>query len=329
MTHPDSLASDTKLGKGAAIGATAKLRARFFTPPAALAGCFTSFYLLEVELTQGELVEDWLHPEWAGLRFFFGGAPHTQRGDGSWLTDTPFTATGPSCHPVRFRLPATRMWGVGLLPLGWAHFMDAPAALLADSVSDGMTHPNFARFAPLRAGLDAAEGCEEQQAAAIGAFFLARLRPARAAERIAAVHAALIDPELHSAAELAARANVTQRTLERLCARYFGFSPQLLIRRQRMMRTLSAFMLADRAQWSQVIDGNYTDHAHFTHEFSAFMRMCPSEYAAMDHPILSAFIAERARVLGSPVQTLDPPRTAPECAGVTLGPPIANGAVRP
>ena len=283
------------------------LRARFFAPPAELAGCFTSFYLLEVDLADGERVEDYLHPEWAGIRFFFGALPETQRRDGTLLTNTPFSATGPSSSPVRFRMPATRLWGIGLLPLGWARFMEVPAASLADSVNDGMTHPAFAHFVPLYEELRGANVADDGQAEIIAAFFLARDRQVRGAARIAAVHEALVDPEIRGPAELADRAGVTQRTLERLCARYFGFAPQLLIRRQRMMRTLSAFMLADRAIWSQVIDVHYTDHAHFTHEFHAFMHMSPSEYAAMDHPILSAFMAERARIMGSPVQTLDSP----------------------
>lgn len=284
------------------------LRARFFAPPAGLAGCFTSFYFVEVDLVGGEPLEDYLQPEWANLRFFFGGLPETEQHDGAVLKDTVFTATGPSSCPVHFRAPATRLWGIGLLPLGWAKFMDVPAASLADSVNDGMTHPAFAHFRPLYEELRATNADEAGQAEIISAFFVARDRPVRSAWQIAAVHEALVDPEIHGAAELAARANMTQRTLERLCARYFGFTPQHLIRRQRMMRTLSAFMLADRASWSQVIDLHYTDHAHFTREFHAFMRMSPSEYAALDHPVLSAFMAERARIMGSPVQTLDRPR---------------------
>lgn len=283
------------------------LRVRFFAPPAELAGCFTSFYFVEFDPPGGAPLEDWLQPEWAGLRFFFGGQPETERPDGSLLTDTPFTATGPSSRPVHFRAPATRLWGMGLLPLGWAKFMDEPAAALANTVNDGMAHPAFARFIPLYQELRATNVAEAEQAEIISAFFLARDRPVRNAAQITAVHEALVDPAVHGAAELAARANITQRTLERLCARYFGFTPQLLIRRQRMMRTLAAFMLADRSSWSQVIDMNYTDHAHFTHEFHAFMHMRPSEYAALDHPILAAFMAERARVMGSPVQTLDRP----------------------
>ena len=290
---------------------TQNLRARFFAPPAQLAGCFTSFYLLEVDLAGGERVEDRLHPEWGNLRFFMGGFPETERRDGPWLTDTPFTATGPSSCPTRFNLPTTRMWGIGVLPLGWAKFMDSPAKELADTVSDGLAHPAFAQFIPLYQAIRGANVDVETQAAMISDFFLARDRPVRNAAQIAAVHEALVDPEVHSAIELAQRANITHRTLERICARCFGFAPQHLVRRQRMMRTLSAFMLTERTTWSQVIDLHYTDHAHFTHEFHAFMRMSPSDYAGLDHPILAAFMAERARVMGSPVQTLDRPGARP------------------
>ena len=283
------------------------LRARFFAPPAELAGCFTSFYLLEVDLAQGERVDDCLHPEWGNLRFFTGGRPETFRRDGSVLAGTPFSATGPSSGPTWFSLPATRMWGVGLLPLGWAKFMDASAKALADTVNDGMTHPAFTRFVPLYDALRSSNLEDEGQAAILSEFFLARDRPVRNAPQIAAVHEALVDPGVHRAAELAERARVTHRTLERLCERCFGFSPQQLVRRQRMMRTLSAFMLTEKATWSQVIDLHYTDHAHFTHEFQAFMQMSPSDYAGLDHPILATFMAERARVMGSPVQTLDRP----------------------
>lgn len=287
------------------------LRARFFAPPEELAGCFTSFYHLEVEVEAGEVVEDCLHPEWGNLRFFFGGYPETIRPDGSVLTGTPFTATGPSSGPVGFRLSTTRMWGIGVLPLGWARFMDVTAQSLADTVSDGMTHAAFAAFVPLYKELRGTNRDLEGQAAIIGRFFLAHDRKTRSLARIAAAHSALVDTEVHSAGDLASRACLTPRTLERLCARYFGFAPQHLVRRQRMMRTLAAFMLADQASWSQVIDLHYTDHAHFTHEFHAFMGMSPREYAARDHPILAAFMAERARAIGSAVQTLDPPSRPP------------------
>lgn len=285
------------------------LRARFFAPPAQLAGCFTSFYLLEVEPGGGGSVADYLHPEWANLRFFLGGAPSSEIVGGATLRHTPFTATGPTSCPISFRVPATRMWGVGLLPLGWAKFMNAPASSLANTLSDGLQHPAFRHFEPLYETLRDAAADDDVQAAMLSDFFLARDRPVKHAAKIAAVHEALVDPEIRNSCDLAARAAISTRTLERLCARHFGFSPQMLIRRQRVMRTLSAFMLAEHKTWSQVIDVQYADHAHFTHDFHAFMRMSPSEYAALDHPVLSTFMTERARVLGSPVQTLDRPRS--------------------
>lgn len=283
------------------------LRARFFVPPTSLAGCFTSFYLLEVEPAGGGRVQDHLHPEWGNLRFFFGGRPDSEIAGGRTLRDTPFTASGPTSCPVSFRLPATRMWGVGLLPLGWAKFIGVSACSMANAVSDGLRHPAYAAFTPLYRALRDAPADDEAQAEIMCDFFLARDRPVKDAAKITAVHEALVDPEVHNSSDLAARAAISTRTLERLCARHFGFAPHLLVRRQRMMRTLSAFMLTERATWSQVIDLNYTDHAHFTHEFQAFMRMSPSEYAALDHPVLAAFMTERARVLGSPAQTLDRP----------------------
>jgi AraC-like DNA-binding protein len=286
------------------------LRARFFAPPAQLAGCFTSFYLLEVEPASGGRVEDYLHPEWGNLRFFLGPTPSSEVVGRETLSGTPFTASGPTSCPVSFRLPATRMWGVGLLPLGWAKFIGLPAYDLANCLNDGLRHPAYSAFVPLYHALRGAPADDEVQAAILGDFFLARDRQVKDAAKIAAVHEALVDPEVHSTCDLAARAAISTRTLERLCARHFGFSPQVLIRRQRMMRTLSAFMLSEHTTWSRVIDINYTDHAHFTHEFQAFMHMSPSEYAALDHPILGAFMAERARVLGSPVQTLDRPSVA-------------------
>ena len=67
-------------------------------------------------------------------------------------------------------------------------------------------------------------------------------------------------------------------------------------------------MLEPEASWSNVIDGHYHDQSHFVREFHAFMRSTPSEYAALPHPVLSAFMVERKRIWGSPVQTLDKPK---------------------
>ena len=115
--------------------------------------------------------------------------------------------------------------------------------------------------------------------------------------------------DLHSnvpAVETALR-DALERVLQPAIGPLLQTGRVLLLRRQRLMRSLAAFMLEPRASWSAVIDRHYHDQSHFVHEFHAFMGCTPSDYAAQPHPVLSAFMAERKRIWGSPVQTLDPP----------------------
>ena len=288
----------------------ASINARFFSPPEALAGCFTSFYHLDCSTGDAPYLEDMLQPEWGNLRLFLGPSPISQFRGGPVLRDAQFTATGPSSAPNNFQLPSTRMWGIGLLPLGWAKFVDLPASDFVNSQYDGSVHPAFARFRPLFERLNAGNGAdtEDEQVAIIRDFFLALDRPVRDAARIAAVHEALLDPALNDVGAMAERCGTNRRTLERICMRHFGFTPQLLMRRQRMMRSLAAYMTEHGARWSEVIDTNYHDQAHFSREFHAFMGMTPREYGAQAHPVLGAFMEARKQAMGSPVQTLDPPR---------------------
>ncbi|MEL7454759.1 MAG: helix-turn-helix domain-containing protein, partial [Pseudomonadota bacterium] len=98
------------------------------------------------------------------------------------------------------------------------------------------------------------------------------------------------------------------RTLERVCRRYFGFTPKRLMRRQRFTRSLTTYMLHRGALWTEAMDEEYHDQAQFTREFTEFMTMTPSKYASLDHPILTSFVEARARVWGSAAQALDRPR---------------------
>ena len=105
-----------------------------------------------------------------------------------------------------------------------------------------------------------------------------------------------------------------QRTVERACHRAFGFSPKLLLRRQRFMRSLSDFMLDPTLKWIGAIDSHYHDQAQFVRDFRQFIGMSPRQYAALPKPLIGAVMRERARFAGSAVQTLDGP------AGVSVSP---------
>ena len=94
-----------------------------------------------------------------------------------------------------------------------------------------------------------------------------------------------------------------ERSLERLCRRYFGFPPKLLLRRQRFLRTLAQFMFDTRLTWSKAIDGQYYDQAQFVRDFRSFMGMTPSEYADTPHPILEKIMALRFADQGAAPET--------------------------
>lgn len=285
------------------------VQARFFQPPPELRRYFTTFYLMELPAADSPAVADFLHPEWANLRFFDGPGPDARTQSGTMLRGTTFYATGPSSNSLHFEMaPPLRMWGVGLLPLGWAKFIHSDAGELADALVDGHVHPAFSDFRQLADGLFTGRPDPVMELIALTNFFLDRANlPVPDEERIIAIHTALIDPEVRTVAQLVERAGISQRTLERISHRAFGFAPKLLLRRQRFLRSLSDYVLDPSLKWIGALDSQYHDQAQFVRDFRQFMGMTPRQYAALPKPILGAFMRERARLTMQPVQGLDGP----------------------
>lgn len=291
--------------------AQCEIAVRFHAPPADLARFFTTLYRVEIVVPEGARVADALQPEWANLRFFAGDFPVSRSVAGDRVAGADFVATGPSSGPLDFTVGTTRLWGIGLLPLGWATFVGEPAHRAANRVFDGRQAPPFAAFVPLADDLAADPGREEAEYARLVRFFRHEApRHGDEDPRIAAIHAMLLEEDVGDVADMAERAGLTTRTLERLARRAFGFPPKLLLRRQRFMRSLANYMLDPQAGWSGSIDRGYYDQSHFVRDCHRFLGMAPSEYAAMGHPVMASFVRERHRLYGSAVQTLDRPSAA-------------------
>ena len=284
-----------------------QVRSEFYSPPSQFDGCFTTFYRLDLTVGNGGSVEDYLQPEWGNIRFFAGSTPTSRMPGSPTVSGARFSATGPSSRPAHFRLGSCQMWGIGFLPLGWSRFVDADASELANIICDGSTQPAFAKFEPLAEVLCDETIDPQSQFEAIVEFMDVQMRPSRDEEKIVRVHRSLVDAKLSNVSEFAELSGMSTRTLERVCRKYFGFTPKLLMRRQRFIRSLASYMLHHGSKWTDVMDEHYHDQAQFTREFHEFMTMNPSEYAALDHPVLSAFMEARARIWGSPAQALDDP----------------------
>ncbi len=288
--------------------ATAGVALRFFLPPERLRPFVTTLYHMEISGTEAEPVEDWLHPEWANLRIM----PERNVEAGIGTDPIAFTPravmTGPTSVATRFRAGNGRSWGIGLMPLGWARLTDSPASDYADRYADAETDPALARLRPLCACVRSPAGdLIEERDAMLAELELLLAKPAPREADILRAQEALTDPRIHSVSQFAGALGMSTRTVERFCSRVFGFSPQLLLRRQRFVRSLAKFMLDPSLRWIDTLDGHYHDQAHFVRDFKRFMTMSPSKYAKLPHPVLAAAAHARMAVAGEAMQVLQPP----------------------
>jgi AraC-like DNA-binding protein len=277
---------------------------RFYRLSEALQPYFTALYATSVECAPGVWVKDQLHPEWAALRFTEGPAPIACIGTGELSTQWPFVANGPTSKAIQFGVTRSRVWGLGLQPAGWSKFVDQPANGLSDETVDGCAHGAFALFRPIHDIVQGGSGDGDRIASGINDFLMRHVdRPVPHEAQILACQEAMRDPDIANVAELGERLAINRRSLERLCGRYFGFPPKLLLRRQRFLRSLAQFMLEPVDSWSAALDWQYYDQAQFVRDFRSFMGMAPRAYADLPHPILGKIMQQRMADQGAAPQT--------------------------
>lgn len=289
---------------------------RFALPREELRPFVTTYYYTEMRCSEREaLLEDYLHPEWPNLRFIEATGCESAIGEEELRSVPFFAATGPTSRPTRFRLGSGRMWGIGLMPLGWAALVEAPAGEYADRFVDALADPAFCAFHPLASALAREEGVFADGLAVIEDHMDRIVAGSEAGgvlagRSIRAINAALVDPEVATVAQLGERVGMSTRSLERLTRRAFGFTPKLLLRRQRFLRSLAHFMLDPSLKWLEALDCQYHDQAHFVRDFKRFMGMNPSDYARLDKPFLVAAARARMEIAGEAVQGLHRPEGA-------------------
>ena len=282
------------------------LRLHIVTPPRDLAPYVSLIYRTDVE--PGHVFEDLVPPEWANFRV--GRSPVYTAGPvaGPMMPVPPVILSGPTSRAVRLRIGEGRFWGIGLLPLGFAQFLGAPASDHADVHRDIATVPAAAKLQTLLEQLLADDlSVDDGATQIIGRLRALISQPLPQRDALVATHNAVLSDLSRSVASLAKEVGVSTRTLERFCRRSFGFNPQLLLRRQRFLRSLASFMIDPTMRWIDTIDSHYHDQAHFLRDFRSFMGMTPSEYAALDHPIASLAVQARRAAKVEAMQVLHKP----------------------
>ena len=279
-------------------------RMRYWRPAAALAPLVSGYHLYAVDPAPGTRQRDVFQPAWPSLRFTFG--------DGDWCIRQP----GERWKPVGRRSvfgPSSRVtWsesgrgltvGIGLRPRGWVHLTQALALAWADRVTEPANVFPFGLDELERSLADAAD--DAVVPTLFDSFLLDQAGPPDERTAIVgAVEAALLDPELTSVHALASQVGISTRSLERLSLRAFGFTPKLLMRRARFLRSLHAVADAPVAARATAIDPHYTDYSHFVRDAQHFLGMSPQAFLKLDTPLLKQSLALRRQVLGAPAQAL-------------------------
>jgi AraC-like DNA-binding protein len=296
----------TKLDHEAGGSGATTASVTYHLPAQALRGAVTTYYLVKV--TGPGTVWDQIFPEWPNFRLIlsgdweahFTGEPHQ-----------PVPTIGMSGALEKALWAggsAGVMVGVGLMPAGWPQLTTCPANLVTNRLAQ-LSEVIGPLADELYRRLKQADG-DEAIYAVLDEVLLSILTERPEAATVAAAHAALQDPQVQTVPDWAQAVGLSSRQLERFSNRYFGMSPKRLLRRQRLLRTLAAMRDASAGTWTQFLDAQFTDQAHFIHEFNYYMGLSPSAYLAREQPFMAEAWKRRKALLGSPVQVLQPPGAA-------------------
>jgi AraC-like DNA-binding protein len=171
-------------------------------------------------------------------------------------------------HVVRVLEGRGRVFGVTFRPGCFRPFLGTSVSTIT-----GRALPASAVFGP---GLPAGDQQEVEE------FLRARLpAPDPLAGQAAAIVALVqAEPQLTRVDELAARAGVGIRRLQRLFAEYVGLGPKWVIRRYRLHEVGERLASGMDIDWVRLAgELGYADQAHFIRDFTAVVGESPTRYA--------------------------------------------------
>jgi AraC-like DNA-binding protein len=275
---------------------------RFHVPNPTLQPLISSYYLLDFPPDMP--IRDQMLPEWGNIRLILSGKWIAELSPSQVEEVPPAVLVGFTSRSFTISSAGnSRIVGIGLLPKGWARLIGQDADMHADRMSD-LSSAFGAGSMDLWNRVNACTN-DAETAAVLDAFFLniISVRP-EAPKIMDAVLALLEDDTVTTVDAFANGLGLSPRQAARVSLKYFGFSPKLLLRRQRFLRAFSKLRHIKMGSWIDHLDVSYTDQSHFIREFRYFMRTSPGVYFASQHAILSKTTDLRQKALGAAVQGL-------------------------
>lgn len=258
-------------------GSSPLIDVEYRAPPVELSPYVSAFYLFS---TDEAGFQDLERADIAQLRFVLEGEGEVIFGTGVTQSMLPVSIMGPRTKATRVNVrgPA-RLFGVGLLPAGWAAFTGLHADKHVNSILDGaeLLGPELH---DVRRQLIAMQDID-QMAALITELARHFSEGAKKAPHwfIRAVDEWLnscLSPDIGA---LEKATNLSRRQIERLCRQLYGSPPKVLVRKYRALRTANA-IANGKGDWQDFIDEAYYDQPHCIREVKEFVGITPSAIRA-------------------------------------------------
>lgn len=257
---------------GSAYGIFSVIRLEYLAPPLDLRPYISAYYLFE---SDEPVFEDIERADVAQLRAFLHGSGEIVFPDGKSWTNFPVSLFGPrmSASTIIVRGPV-RVFGVGVLPAGWAALTKLSAANHVNTVinaADVMGSETGGVLASLSTMATLAEMAETMN-------LIARRFDERA-ERVPHWFIRAVDEWLEARlspdiADLEASTGLSRRQIERMTKQIYGAAPKLLQRKYRALRTASA-IAGGNGDWQDFIDDVYYDQSHCIRDLKEFVGITP------------------------------------------------------
>lgn len=275
------------------------LSIHYFEPIPALRQHISSLYWFEARMPA---FADLMRAELGQIRLVVEGQPTSTYGGGHSRAGLRAVLQGPTTAPTHYHATGTlTLFGIGLLPLGWAEILGVPASELADDAVELDTVLPPPVVARLMDALASAPD-NESRCRVVCDFLLARLEanrhPACWFTRLADEWlTATPNPQVDA---LVAASGMSARSVERLTHRLYGASPKLLARKYRALGAAIRLGMGEASNWSEAAGDAFYDQAHFIREFRAFTGLTPARFQAEIAPLTRITMTRRRQLPGLP-----------------------------
>ncbi len=298
MSHPpDQIAPDA---------APVRYSVNFASGCEALQPYLGGYHGFGTRIGDGVFHEEMVLPSWTNIQVQSEGDDWPVRfGKQPYQIAPPCAVFGPTSNAFTCQVINGHIIGVYLMPRGWARLVGKDASKFADRVEPMSAIFGHEDADAIHQGVLDAKGDFDAQVAAFERVLLKRLEASKPEPpEIAVIEAMLLDPDVRTVDQAMARVGMEDWKFARFVRRHFGFTPKMLMRRARFIRSLLAIRDNPGQGWASVLDEAYVDQSHFIRDCRDFLNMTPGQFAARYQPVANASYNERTRILGDPHHVL-------------------------